>query len=719
MIELHSPEGLIRVTRDGNGYPNILAPNRLGAAWAKGWLHARDRMGQVLLTRMVSQGRMMELLGPTPAARTVDRVLRLLRLPYGLDEHVAALSDQARTLLETYCLGFEAGRATRKTFDRLLRVGGVDVRPFTPSDVLLGHRMLCFFGLTSSQLIAEQLVVELVQNGADERLIELLLGPASDGIDLDAIRAMKLPVGLELLRAGMGGSNAIAVSAARSATGGALLIADPHLEVGRFPPVVYVTHEEYADGDYAQGLSMPGLPWLTMGRTRDVSLAYTYGHGDNVDIIIERCDNGRCQRADGWETLRRRSERVAVRGRATETWTFWDNAHGSIAAELADGDLPCVRWAGLHEATASDVEAILDMPDCRTVEAMIEVHRRIKLISLGVVCADRDGNIGWVHTGQIELPRSGGTGAYPTPGWLDEGPQTLPEHARPMRINPDEGFICAANELVDGRNGESWVTFPEPPYRHERLREVIGAIERPTMRDLLDACVDETDNMAKRLAPIWAPLLRKREFDDVARWATRQERQQSRADRQRMSLFHALHYELCFALLAEKIGEEQARRALDELGALLSFQSNLDDALALQRPELLDKAALRNLLVASWPRAYARAKSADWSVPLRAKFKSMFEQGALPTVFGFSSAPIDFPGGPTSPFQARIMPFNGERIVGGPAARFVCDMSEDGGWYNVPGGASELPWGPGYATGLEDWKVGGVTALGRKGVTSV
>lgn len=713
MFELDSPEGPVRITRDGNGYPSIVARNPYAAAWAKGWLHAQDRLGQVLLTRMAAEGRLMELLGAQPLARTVDRAVHLLRLPVGLDDQVADLDERASRTLRTYCDGFEAGRQKRP-MSRVLGWTAVETRPYTPADVLLSFRMLCFFGLTSFQQIAEMLVGEIAQHGGDTALIELLLGPAAaHGIDLDAIRGMSLPADLSLLKAPLGGSNAIAVSGKRSATGGALLIADPHLEIGRFPPVLYIFHEDYADGSYLQGLGVPGIPWLMMGRTRDVGISYTYGHADNIDVLIERCENGRCLRPDGWQTMRRRTERVKIRGAEDELWTYWDNDFGTIASEAADADLPCVRWAGLHESTARDVNAILNHPTCRTVDELIAGHRQMQMISLGAVIADRHGDIGWVHTGRVDARGGDWTGAYPQPGWTFDGQlEPLPESARPVLTHPPDGVIAAANESVDGMNGERWVNFAEPPYRLNRLRERMAACEAPVLRDLVAACLDEHDGMAERLAPIWSPLLAQRKFDDVAKWAASQPMPPDAKSRASLGLFHALHHEVVRALLERKLTSASAARILDELGGMLCFQAQLDDALALERPDALSRKDLQALLGIAWPRALALVDN-GWAIPVTTRFKSIFTAGKLPAVLGFDSEVIEFPGGPTSPFQSRIMPFEGEAVVGGPAGRFCCDMSDDGGWYHVPGGASELPWGPGYGTGLREWKNGKFTALGR------
>ncbi len=711
-IELRAPGGKVTIERDLNGYPTIRARDQLDATWAKGWIHARDRLGQVRLTVMGAQGRMMELLGDLPITRTVDRAVRLLRFDEGLDEHVDAVEPRSRALLEAYCAGFEEGRFGRP-FDRLLGTLGIDTSPYTPRDILLVYRMISFFGLTSQQQLAEMVVAELVQDGADLELLRQIMGSAADGIDVDAIAKMRVPDHLALLGSPLGGSNAFAVGPERSASGGVLMMSEAHMEIARFPPIFYVTHEEYADGEYYQGVGIPGVPWVTMGRTRHVGWTYTFGHADNVDVLIERCKDGRYLRGDEWLPFRRRVEEVRIRGGRTETWNFWDNEFGSVLADRCDGDLACVRWTALHETTAQDVDATLSTTQCRTLDDIVQAHRKLQGISLGAILADRDGRIAYVHTGRVDQRNEGWSGAYPYAGWRcpTGTPEPLPESARPY-VEVEEGFVVSANERIDGPNGERWQNFPEPPYRFWRLREILEQTEAAELRDLVAASYDEADRMAGYLLGVWAPLL---PDDDDARRLGRWRGEPG--DARSLALFHTLHREVVRALLETKVTPHSAGRLLEGLGMLLCFQSHIDPLLALEHPDLLDEDELRALLAVAWRRT-KRIDGAVDSLPIVTRFKSIFTQGKLPAKFRFSTEPVRLPGGPAAPFQTREMSIEGETLVGGPAYHYCWDMSDDGGWYHIPGGASELPWGPGYATGVGDWLTGRFHPLGSPSTPS-
>ena len=84
-----------------------------------------------------------------------------------------------------------------------------------------------------------------------------------------------------------------------------------HMQSGRFPPVLYAAHIEYPDGDYYQGVGVPGLAFLAAGRTPSVGWSYTYGHADNIDILVEKCEQGRYRAAGELRPLTNASSRSA------------------------------------------------------------------------------------------------------------------------------------------------------------------------------------------------------------------------------------------------------------------------------------------------------------------------------------------------------------------------------------------------------------------------
>ncbi len=717
MPAIPGPRGPIDFTRDAHGYPRIRARDALDGAFAMGWMHATDRLVQVNLTLLAATGRLMEFLGDTPFTRTVDHSVRALDFAGDIHEQAAQMGDEIRELTKAYGGGFNAG-ADRRGRPWPLRVLGVATEHLTPASLMLVYRLSAYFGLVTSQQLAEAVVAELLANGGSQRLATALLGDTADGLDRQTLGGMHWPAEFGLFVPPVaGGSNAVAVSAARSATGGALLMAEPHMEIGRFPPVLYFTHVDYADGGYLQGASVPGLAWPSIGRTERVGWSYTYGHGDNVDIVAERCRDGQVLVGNDWRALRRRTEKVAVRGRQDhEQWSFWQSEYGTVVGDAggAQVDLPCIRWTGMDQLSR-EFDAIPALFRAGDVEELAEAHRPLKSLSFHVVMADAGGRVGYVQTGQIDRRADGWSGAVPGRGWelTIRPPEVLPESARPRELDPPTEIVVSANEAVNGPAGECWCTVPAAIYRKQRMTELLEADEPIDLDRLVRVSYDHVDLCATRLMAAWKPLLPDLpRVQTLAEWAAEPPPAPTGDHRDQMALFTALHAEAVRALLAHLTDERTARRFVDDLCLIVIFQHHLDEVLALQRPDVLDARRLQPLLRRAWPLATARVDSGNWTVPVRARFRNVLFRGKAPAWMGLDSPEVTLPGGPCVPFQTRHQAFAGNEMVFGPVFHMLFDMSKPGGWYNIPGGASERRRGPGYGVGLQDWIDGRFAPLG-------
>jgi penicillin amidase len=710
--EIRGPRGPIFFERDAWGYPRIRARDRVGGAFAHGWLIAADRMAQVYLTRVFGQGRLMELAGDKPLHRLVDRSARLYGFSRDLEASCAGMNARTRSILQAWCDGFNAGarELPRPVVMHLLRMRA---EPLRVEDVLLVYRTISFFGLVSQQQAAEGAIAELAAARAPRAAFELLLGDLADGFSPEDLASLKIPKGGLAGVAGAGGSNAVAVAKQRSSTGGALLHCEFHLEIGKIPPALYVLHMEFENGDYLQGANFPGVAWLSAGRTSKVGWTCTFGHCDNIDILVERCENGRYRTKDGWRPLQRREEEVKIRGKKREKWVFNDSEYGVIEGEVdVPGDYPCIRWGGLR-AGPRGLETAIATEACTSVDELVAVQRAYTDIPIHALFADDSGRIAHVLTGQVDQRPEGWTGAYPRRGWdlAERAPRPMAEEGRPLVIDPPDGILVSANERVDGPRGERWISFPEPHWRHERLRALLASADELDLDALLTASYDEHDLAAATLVPIWAPHL---PDDPDARalvaWAGAQRGEN--ADRM-LALFHALHRECFRALLEPRIGAHAAKRILDENGMLLlAFEYPLDRALALERPDVLDAEDLGALLRRAWPRAKERARRQTDGVPVKTPFVNAYFEGKLPAFLGLDAPARTLRGGPVAPFQTRWTTIAGQKFLGGPAFHILFDMSKPGGWYNVSGGASERRFGPGYGQALEAWHEGELAPLG-------
>lgn len=714
------PSGPIRMKRDVWGYPTVWVHTLDEGAYARGYLHAMDRLVQIHISLMGGQGRMMELLGDVPVARMLDRAIRALDFVSDLDTHVEQLDTDTRRMLQAYCDGFNRALQER-SHPLILHVLGLPPLQFELKHVLLMYRFVAYFGLTSMHHLAEGVIAEMIGNqGITDEGLEILLGDSMKGFDRDALQHMHFPEAYAFLQPPprIAGSNAFAVDAQHSASGGALLMGEFHMEVGRFPPILYAVHTQYQNGDFYSGIGIPGLAWLSAARTQHVGWSYTFGHAENVDTLVERCKNGMYQAGDTWHPLQHRIEIVHIKDqKEPERWSFFENEYGTVLGNaMEEGDYPCVRWSGLRTSTATDINATRKAIVTQNVHDFTAFHRDIRMLSLSAVAADSQGEIAYIQTGQVDQKPKDWTGTTPRHAHdlTSRTPEPMPEEGRPFYVNPPEGFLVSANEQTDGPNGDRWCQMPEPPYRHERITALLQGRKNLRLEDLVRISYDEVDLCARRMMKVWRPLLpQNAETFALYQWAMHHTTPPSKEDRKQLGLFYALHYEVVSHLLRVHMGPERTQRFLDELGLLINLQHYIDPVIALEKPHLLDRETLREWFKRIWPLAYARSRSKDWPYPPKAPFKNAITQGELPSWLGFSSVPIDLPGSPVAPFQSRIIQLQGQTMVAGPAFHICFDMKQpQGAWYNMAGGASESRLGPGYGKGIEAWQQGRFEPLG-------
>lgn len=719
-LTIPGPQGPISYVRDAQGYPSITARDFAEGAFARGYLHAQDRLIQVQLGLAFAAGRALSILGDVPLARAIDRSAHLHGLYSGLEAQAEKLSPEARSMVDAYCQGFNRGVDDRG-WPLILRLIGLRRQPYRPIDMLALFRMLCWFGLSSLQEWPEAVLAQLCAKRARADLFDLLLGDALQPGELAQIPELQWPLEHDpfaepLVGAAFGGSNGIVVDRAHSTTGGALMCADPHLEVGRIPPLLYASHTAFPDGSYLQGMEVPGLAWPSFGRTPHVGWTYTYAHVDVMDTYALRCRAGECFDGETWQRLTRREVEVAVRGKASERWVFFDAEIGTTFGPAdAEGErvLPAIRWCGLRE-TAADFNALRRTLDARNVDELLAAQREIMGLSLFALMADAGGRVGWVLTGRMdERPEHAG-GVLPR---QPHGPpQPLGQDRRPYKLDPGEGYIASANERRDGPQGERWVPLPEPRYRHERLNELLrdqlGRAGRVGPKELSQFVHDAVDVGARRLLAVWAPLLPDEpRAARLIRWAAAQP---GVGDEHydNLALWEALHREVCRELIARRCDEHEANRLVDALNAVFLFHHHLDEALALARPQVVSRAELSDVLKKVWPKALITAASRDGRRPVTEPHLHMLFAGKLPGFLGFDEPAMPFVGGATTPAQCRVLTLIGQRAIFGSAARYICDLSKPGGWYSLPGGASERRFGPGYRRGIRDWAGGQYAPLG-------
>src|SRR5579872_212552 len=280
----------LRARRTSEGVIEIWGNDAIELQRGLGYFHAHDRLVQMILVRLVGQGRLCECLKDDDESLAIDIFMRQMGFAKTAREEVGRLTPHALAFAQAYAEGVnESLRRHWRPFEFALV--GYRPEPWEPADTLLTINLMSYVGLAQTQQDIEKFLIQAIQQGANVERLKKLFAPHLDGLTdelVDLISRVRIVDAIvPPLTAAVPSfqcSNNWAVGPARSASGNALECHDPHLECNRLPAVWYEVLL-HMPGNYHVGASMPGVPGVVMGRSRDVSAGFTYGFMDMVDYF--------------------------------------------------------------------------------------------------------------------------------------------------------------------------------------------------------------------------------------------------------------------------------------------------------------------------------------------------------------------------------------------------------------------------------------------------
>lgn len=282
------------------------------------------------------------------------------------------------------------------------------------------------------------------------------------------------------------GSNGWVIGPARSASGQAILCNDMHLPVGT-PSLWHFQHLHSEDGFHAAGFTLPGLPYVMVGRNGRIAWGATLSFVDCEDMFLEQlhpAGDGRYHFRDGWRQGEVIEEEIAIRGRPSHTERIILTHHGPLIHHLLRSQ-PAVAL----NSVALRPDAVMDgfrlLNEAGNWDEFVTAVSRIQSPSLNLIYADADGNIGHYVSGRVPI-RQQGDGALPVPGWTGEHEWTaeIPFAQMPHALNPVQGYIITANNRIVGDEypyelGKMW----RNGFRARRLEQLIAAQPQITPAD--------------------------------------------------------------------------------------------------------------------------------------------------------------------------------------------------------------------------------------------
>ena len=475
----------ITIVRDAYAIPHVEAATIADASFALGFLHGQDRLWQMEFDRLLGQGRLAEVLGE--AALPIDRFLRTLGLAHRADAALAGLDPATLALLDAYARGVNAAIAR---FGATLPPEFLILRhrpePWRPADTLLFQKLMALD--LSGNWREELLRARLAQRLTPAQMDDLWPGqPADAPITLASLADLPLDRLAEALPAAAPpgiGSNVWVADGSRTRGGAPLLANDPHLQL-QAPGRWYLAQLD-APGLHVIGATLPALPFVVLGRNRDIAWGFTNTGSDTQDLFVEQidpADPGRYRTPSGTEPFRQRTETIGVRGAPPVTMVVRETRHGPVVSDLvpAAADLAgaehvlALAWTQLTDVDTT-VEAGFGMGRAHDWPSFVAAVERYQGAQQNMAFADRQGAIGMISPGLVPIRRSG-DGRFPVPGWTGayDWVGTIPAEALPRQLRPAGGLIVNANNRLVGDAYPFLLTSDwDPALRAQRIEDLLG-----------------------------------------------------------------------------------------------------------------------------------------------------------------------------------------------------------------------------------------------------
>lgn len=508
----------VSVRRNAMGMPLIESNSFHDALFALGYVHASDRINQMVTLRLLAQGRLAEMSGASML--DADRYMRAVNLKKSAGELYKASSPRLKRFFEVYARGVNA--YLFRYADKLpgdLASSGYKPEYWKPEDSAL---IFCLLNFSQSANLPEEIAsLVLAQTVTTDKLAWLTPSAPDENLpvaEADKLQGIKLngqiPGLSELSNAseqlaamnllGASTSNNWAIAPQRSRSGKSLLASDSHGPLAA--PSLWSFVQIRAPKYQAAGVTVAGLPMILGGFNGKVAWSATSVFGDNQDLFLEkirRQGSSLTYEVNGkWQPLGVRNETYFVKGQRPIREAVYETRHGALLNSAQAGTQGAGFGLALQTPSFTDdksLDAFFDLSRAQTAERASDASREIRAIALNLVFADAS-NIGWQVTGRFPNRREG-EGLLPSPGW--DGRYDWDGYADPMLHpydqDPAQGWLGTANQRVIPHGygmqlSNSWAA----PERGERLAELAGSGKQDG-RSMIAMQYDQTTTFAAKL----------------------------------------------------------------------------------------------------------------------------------------------------------------------------------------------------------------------------
>jgi penicillin amidase len=513
-------EGLkqpVNIKRDASDVVHIFAQSNRDAAFALGFAHAQDRSWQMEFNRRIMHGELSEILGDVTLP--TDKLMRTLGLMQVAQQQLDQLPAEVREQLQAYSDGVNAFHANRPqglppefAFMRT-QPGGKSGVAWQPVDSVGWSLVMAldlggnwgneFARLAAARTLSTEQLWDLYPPYPGEKpassvdLSKLYRELGVYKTDSSVTTSFSLPlIGEVGFNEGRGSNNWV-VAGSHTTTGKPLLANDPHLALSA-PAIWYYAHLQTPDLDVT-GASLPGLPFVVLGRNAHVAWGFTNTGPDVQDLYLEQIDpsnSNRYKTPTGWQTFGTRTETIAVKGKPDVTHVVRSTRHGPVIsdAQAVHGEVLdlsrfvlALRWTALDPNNRTLVGGV-KAQQAKSVADLLTAYSDNHSPTQNIVMADTQGHIAYKAAGRVPVRSTANDirGVAPSPGWDARYDWTgWVAYADLPADDGKKGWVATANQRITPPNyphylGQDWHT----PHRFDRIKQVLQAKPKHSFKDM-------------------------------------------------------------------------------------------------------------------------------------------------------------------------------------------------------------------------------------------
>ncbi|WP_339375460.1 acylase [Chroogloeocystis siderophila] len=465
---------------DTYGIPHIYGKDTQSAFQAFGWAQMQSHANLLLRLYGQARGRAAEYWGEKYLES--DRWVQRMGIPERAQSWYKAQNPAFRNNLDAFAAGLNAyAKAHPDLIDDEVEV----VLPIEPVDILAhGQRVLHFTFVVNPESINDN-VEKIGENNSKA-------------------------------------SNGWAIAPSRSASGKAMLLANPHLPWSNL--FLWYEAQLTAPGIDAYGATLVGIPVLAIAFNDNLGWTHTVNTHDGWDTYeLQLADGG--YRFDGKirafqteeKTLQVKQDNGTLRA---ESLVVQHSIHGPVVAQK-QGKALALRVVGLDSPGA--LQQWWDMAQAKNLTQFETALKRLQLPMFTVMYADRDGHIMHLFNGQVPIRSQGNfedwEGIIPGNTSQTLWTKTHPYRDLPRVVDPASGWLQNAND-------PPWTTtFPRalnpdkyPPYmaprglmsfRAQRSAKMLNEDESISFEEMVKYKHSTRMELADRLLDDLIPAARK------------------------------------------------------------------------------------------------------------------------------------------------------------------------------------------------------------------